>query len=304
VSVNAAAAFNAANNVNLAPPFNSANQAGVIANAAFTVANAAFDTANARVSSVTGTSGRITSTGGTTPSIDLVSGVIADTSQRTGGISTITVDTYGRVTAVTGGGNYQAALGFTPVQQGGGTNQTTNKIYIGWSAGSVLRLQVDSTDFGASWPINITGSAGSATSAGTFTSTTQNSQFNSIGIGQSASGTAGEIRASTISDSIGNIRKVPVDNKTSGYTLTATDIGKTISITTGGIAIPANVFGAGDIVTIFNNSGSSQAITTTGVTCYLSGTSATGDRTVLLRGVVNILCVASNVFVVSGSGLT
>lgn len=48
-------------------------------------------------------------------------------------------------------------LGFTPVQQGGGTNQGTNKLYIGWSAGSQLRLQVDVTDFGADWPINITG---------------------------------------------------------------------------------------------------------------------------------------------------
>lgn len=37
--------------------------------------------------------------------------------------------------------------------------------------------------------------AGSATSAGTFTSTTQNSQFNSIGVGTAASTTAGEIRA-------------------------------------------------------------------------------------------------------------
>lgn len=44
--------------------------------------------------------------------------------------------------------------------------------------------------------VSIDGSAGSATgSAATFTSTTQNSQFNSIGIGTAASATAGEIRA-------------------------------------------------------------------------------------------------------------
>ena len=52
----------------------------------------------------------------------------------------------------------QAALGFTPVQQGGGTDQATNKLYIGWS-GSNLRLQVDTTDFGSTWPINISGTA-------------------------------------------------------------------------------------------------------------------------------------------------
>jgi hypothetical protein len=42
----------------------------------------------------------------------------------------------------------QANLGFTPVQQGGGTAQLTNKVYIGWSAIG-LKAQVDSTDLGA-----------------------------------------------------------------------------------------------------------------------------------------------------------
>ena len=41
----------------------------------------------------------------------------------------------------------------------------------------------------------ITGSGSTTGSAGTFTSTTQNSQFNSIGVGTAASGTGGEIRA-------------------------------------------------------------------------------------------------------------
>lgn len=36
---------------------------------------------------------------------------------------------------------------FSPVQQGGGTGQSTNKIYLGWS-GSNLKAQVDSTDLG------------------------------------------------------------------------------------------------------------------------------------------------------------
>ncbi len=41
-------------------------------------------------------------------------------------------------------------LGFTPVQQGGGTGQGTNKIYIGWHGPSLrLKGQVDVTDLGA-----------------------------------------------------------------------------------------------------------------------------------------------------------
>ena len=39
-------------------------------------------------------------------------------------------------------------LGFTPVQQGGGAGQLSNKVYIGWS-GSELKAQVDVSDRGA-----------------------------------------------------------------------------------------------------------------------------------------------------------
>lgn len=41
----------------------------------------------------------------------------------------------------------QANLGFTPVQQGGGTGQKENKVYIGWSS-SGLKAQTDVTDLG------------------------------------------------------------------------------------------------------------------------------------------------------------
>ena len=82
------------------------------------------------------------------------------------GVSTLT---YGGNT-VWHSGNFspsskQDALGFTPVQQGGGTSQATNKLYIGWSAGSILRLQVDSTDFAGDWPLALNASR---TTAGTF----------------------------------------------------------------------------------------------------------------------------------------
>lgn len=46
-------------------------------------------------------------------------------------------------------------LAFTPVQQGGGTNQGANKVYIGWSASlGKLLAQVDGNDFAQVWPIN------------------------------------------------------------------------------------------------------------------------------------------------------
>jgi len=42
----------------------------------------------------------------------------------------------------------QDGIGYTPVQQGGGTGQGSNKVYIGWGGGS-LRGQVDGTDLGS-----------------------------------------------------------------------------------------------------------------------------------------------------------
>ena len=45
--------------------------------------------------------------------------------------------------------NKQAKLGFTPVQQGGGTGQGTNKVYIGWATdASGLKAQAGSTNLG------------------------------------------------------------------------------------------------------------------------------------------------------------
>jgi hypothetical protein len=48
---------------------------------------------------------------------------------------------------LTGPTGAAALLAFTPVQQGGGVGQATNKVYIGWS-GSGLKAQVDNTDEG------------------------------------------------------------------------------------------------------------------------------------------------------------
>ncbi len=85
---------------------------------------------------------------------------------RTGAVTLASSDVTGAL-----GFTPQAALGFTPVQQGGGTGQGTNKVYLGWS-GSQLSLQVDSTNFGATWPIGISGNAATATSATSAASAT------------------------------------------------------------------------------------------------------------------------------------
>lgn len=109
----------------------------------------------------------------------------------------------------------------------------------------------------------------------------------------------------TLADSKGDVRSVPQNAQTAAYTLVASDNGKHISITTGGVTVPSGVFNTGDTVTIYNNSSSNQTITQGGsVTMYQVGTANTGNRTLAQRGLATIVCVASNTFVITGGGLT
>lgn len=98
---------------------------------------------------------------------------------------------------------------------------------------------------------------------------------------------------------------VPQNSKTAGYTLIAGDDGKHISITTGGVTVPASVFSAGAVISVYNNSVSNQTITQgASVTLRQAGTANTGNRTLAQYGICTILCVASNTFVISGAGLS
>ncbi|MEN3238544.1 hypothetical protein PUR29_34460 [Methylobacterium ajmalii] len=45
----------------------------------------------------------------------------------------------------------QQNLGFMPVQQAGGSNQNSNKIFLGWGTDANLRCQVDAYDLGKVW---------------------------------------------------------------------------------------------------------------------------------------------------------
>jgi hypothetical protein len=83
------------------------------------------------------------------------------------------------------------------------TNATYYPVWANGTSGSLTTAYVSSTKLSfnpSTGLLTATGFSGSLTgnasgSAATFTSTTQNSQFNSIGVGTAASTTAGEIRA-------------------------------------------------------------------------------------------------------------
>lgn len=99
-------------------------------------------------------------------------------------------------------------------------------------------------------------------------------------------------------------RGLPQNAKTAVYTLGLSDAGKHISITTGGVVIPANssvAFPIGAAVVIFNNSGSSQNVSITTDTLRFAGTANTGTRALLQFGLATCVKVASTVWVISGN---
>ena len=98
-----------------------------------------------------------------------------------------------------------------------------------------------------------------------------------------------------------DVRAIP---QTTSTTVTTADIGKHLKVT-GTVTINASTgFSSGDAVTIFNNSGSDITITATGITLYSAGTADTGSRTLAQRGLATALCVDTNVYAISGAGLS
>jgi hypothetical protein len=87
-------------------------------------------------------------------------------------------------------------------------------------------------------------------------------------------------------------------------TVVAADAGKYIKATAGITINSSTAFAVGDMCVIYNHSASNIVITATAITLRFAGTATTGNRTLAQRGLANILCVASNEYVVSGAGLT
>jgi len=117
---------------------------------------------------------------------------------------------------------------------------------------------------------------------------------------------AGETMVGSITFAAGQtFSNIPANTQTSAYTLVASDAGKHINITNGGVTVPSGVFSVGDAISIFNNSTNDQTITQGGsVTLIEAGTINTGNRTLAQYGLATVLCVQSNSFVITGSGLT
>ena len=117
---------------------------------------------------------------------------------------------------------------------------------------------------------------------------------------------AGDI-SSTGSDFIdqkGEIRTVPLSNKSSNYTLIASDHGKIISISAGDITVPPSVFSAGQTVSIYADGAKIDINRGSGVTMYWAQTGDNGNRDLASRGIATIVCVDTDTFVITGGTLS
>ena len=110
----------------------------------------------------------------------------------------------------------------------------------------------------------------------------------------------------TITSTRSEIATIVRNAQTSAYVLQATDNGKYIDITTGGVVIDTSTsMTMGQNSVIFNNSASSQTITQgSGVTLRYAGSASTGNRSLSQYGVATLLCVATNIYLISGTGLS
>jgi len=138
--------------------------------------------------------------------------------------------------------------------------------------------------------------AATAAAAGSFTTVAASSTVTATGA----------VTGSTANDSIGNVRNIVQQTKSAPYTLVATDNGQCI-ITNSGVTVPASVFVAGNVVTVYNNSGSTITITQGGgLTLQFAGqsTSTTGNRSLALYGITTILFLSASSAVITGVGMT
>ena len=192
--------------------------------------------------------------------------------------------------------------------------------------GGTARLQIDSTGntkaSGTVWGGTIDGGVTATTSFASRlynnsafpTLYAKNSGNGGLWQGVNSSGTQtskinsdGSSEFTTVSDSIGPLRRLGVNAQSGAYAFVVGDAGKIIRSSGSGSALTLNqnIFTAGDMISVFNvSSGANTVVQGTGVTLYNTADAATGTRTIAAKGMCTIVCTASNEFAISGSQLT
>ena len=132
--------------------------------------------------------------------------------------------------------------------------------------------------------------------------------------GVAASGANADItslRQSVTITSVGTVtattlgyRGLPLNIQAGAYTLALADQGGLVTLSTGGLTVPANAvtaFPVGATIAVYNNSGSAQNIAINTDTLRLAGTASTGTRSLAQRGLATLIKVAATEWVITGN---
>tara|TARA_B100001250_G_scaffold411805_1_gene441347 strand:+ start:9834 stop:11030 length:1197 start_codon:yes stop_codon:yes gene_type:complete len=108
----------------------------------------------------------------------------------------------------------------------------------------------------------------------------------------------------TVSDSIGDVRKLGYTSTSSAYTLLQSDNGKFIEMGGGGVTAPSGM-AAGTMITIVNVASADQTITQgSNFTLTNAADASTGNRTLASKGMATILFLGSAQGSITGAGLS
>lgn len=152
-------------------------------------------------------------------------------------------------------------------------------------------------------------SANITTATGTtFSATTMGAQSTTTFLGTSANittitGTTATF--TTSSDGAGNLRNIPSagTSKTSEYTLTTSDLGEFVTISTSGkVLVPNNTFATGNAISVYNDTTGNVSINISTTTGYVVGTNTNRTGvTLATRGIANILFINPSYCILSGN---
>ena len=117
------------------------------------------------------------------------------------------------------------------------------------------------------------------------------------------------LNVTTISDSKGSLRDIPINTQSSSasYTLVDSDAGKVVQAhtTTTTVVVPDSVFSVGNVVTILNGGTGNITISQgTGFSLRNSGDGTTGNRTLAQYGMATIYFSTASIGYISGSNMS
>jgi hypothetical protein len=112
----------------------------------------------------------------------------------------------------------------------------------------------------------------------------------------------GGIQGATGATGVNTIPSSGAD-KTTTYTLTTDDVGGFVSVGSGGsVTIPASVFSAGDVITLYNDTNGDITITCSAVTSYVVGIDTNISSALLsTRGLCTVMFVDPNKCILGGT---